>query len=153
VQALLISIRRRRCANEAVQHLLPHANHVGACRQVARGRSGCVRSSDRPAGADSTDGESVGIGPGRARARHRHGALKPGLPLEPELPAINPITSLTAPPLWIVSMPLAETPTVRLFAAAPAAPTTVAWGVTVSMDTLSALVGTALRDQLPATSR
>jgi hypothetical protein len=53
------------------------------------------------------------------------------------------------PPFWIVNAPVAETPTVRSDDCAPAAPITVALGVTVSILALLALVGTP-PDQLPA---
>src|SRR2546425_8408141 len=52
------------------------------------------------------------------------------------------------PPFWIVNAPAAETPTLRPVDCAPAAPTTVALGVTVSILVLVVLSGT-MADQLP----
>ncbi|MCS3930540.1 hypothetical protein M2175_005571 [Bradyrhizobium elkanii] len=60
--------------------------------------------------------------------------------------------SLKLPPLWIVSVPVPEMPTKTVFACAPAAPTTVALGATVSIFTSTALVGTPA-DQLPAVNQ
>jgi hypothetical protein len=56
------------------------------------------------------------------------------------------------PPLWIVSAPVAETPTLRPVDCAPAAPTTVALGVTVSILVLVVLSGT-MTDQLPTANQ
>jgi len=73
------------------------------------------------------------------------------VPLEPERePMSTPPPLLTVPPFWIVSIPVPKSPTVRLFVVAP---TTVAWGLTVSIVTLSVLVGTAAGDQLPAVNQ
>src|SRR5881396_3110309 len=60
-----------------------------------------------------------------------------------------PKVLLTVPPFWIVNAPVPKTPTLRPVACAPAAPTTVALGVTVSILVLVELVGTPA-DQLPA---
>ena len=71
------------------------------------------------------------------------------VPAEPALSPMMPKILLTVPPFWIVSAPVPETPTLRSVDRAPAAPTTVALGVTVSILALVALVGTP-PDQLPA---
>jgi hypothetical protein len=60
-----------------------------------------------------------------------------------------PKVLFTVPPFWIVKAPVLATPTLRPVACAPAAPTTVALGVTVSILVLSVLVGTPV-DQLLA---
>src|SRR4051794_3731606 len=60
-----------------------------------------------------------------------------------------PKVLLTVPPLWIVSAPVLEAPTLRPVDCAPAAPITAALGVTVSILVLVELVGTPA-DQLPA---
>jgi hypothetical protein len=52
------------------------------------------------------------------------------------------------PPFWIVNAPVVETPTLRPVDCAPAAPTTVALGVTVSILVLVVLSGT-MTAQLP----
>ena len=59
-----------------------------------------------------------------------------------------PKVLFTVPPFWIVNAPVAETPTLRPVDCAPAAPTTVALGVTVSILVLVVLSGT-MADQLP----
>jgi hypothetical protein len=56
------------------------------------------------------------------------------------------------PPLWIVSAPVAETPTLRPVDCAPAAPITVALGVTVSILVLVVLSGT-MTAQLPTVNQ
>jgi len=56
------------------------------------------------------------------------------------------------PPFWIVNAPAAETPTLRPVDRAPAAPTTVALGVTVSILVLVVLFGT-MTDQLPTVNQ
>ena len=60
-----------------------------------------------------------------------------------------PRVLLTVPPVWIVNAAVPETPILRPVACAPAVPTTVALGATVSILVLVALVGTPA-DQLPA---
>ena len=59
-----------------------------------------------------------------------------------------PRVLFTVPPVWMVNAPVAETPTLRPVDCAPAAPTTVALGVTVSILVLVVLFGT-VADQLP----
>src|SRR5436853_532704 len=71
-------------------------------------------------------------------------------PVEAELTPMKPmLASLTVPPFWTLSEPVPDAPMLKILACAPAAPTTVAFGVTVLMDTSSPLVGTPV-DQFPA---
>ena len=65
---------------------------------------------------------------------------------------IAPKTSVNVPPFWIVSMPATFWPTVRFWAVAPAAPTTVAFGVTVLIIASLAAVGTPAL-QLPGVNQ
>ena len=71
------------------------------------------------------------------------------VPIEPPFSPMMPAVLLTVPPAWMVNVPVAEAPTLRLTACAPAVPTTVALGVMVSIVALVPLVGTP-PDQLPA---
>src|SRR5881227_1369311 len=72
------------------------------------------------------------------------------VPVEPELTPMKPmLASLTVPPFWTLSEPVPDAPMLKILACAPAAPTTVAFGITVLMDTSSPLVGTPV-DQFPA---
>ncbi|MEP6839955.1 MAG: hypothetical protein ABJA75_17995 [Bradyrhizobium sp.] len=63
-----------------------------------------------------------------------------------------PRVLFTVPPFWIVNVPEQETPTLRPVDSAPAAPITVALGVTVSILVLVELVGTAA-NQLAASNQ
>src|SRR5262249_41390940 len=59
------------------------------------------------------------------------------VPCEPlKKPTVVKLALLTVPPLWIVSMPVPNWPTKRERAVAPAVPTTVGFGVVVSMEAI-----------------
>ena len=71
------------------------------------------------------------------------------VPVEPALSPIMPKVLFIVPPFWIVNAPVPKTATRRPVDCAPGTPITVAFGVTVSMTVLVALVGTPA-DQLLA---
>src|SRR5262245_39501430 len=71
------------------------------------------------------------------------------VPCEPAKRPTAVLPLLRVPPLWIVSMPVPAWPTLSAEAVAPAVPTTVAFGTTVSINADVAPVGTPGAVQLP----
>jgi hypothetical protein len=75
------------------------------------------------------------------------------VPCEPAEKPTKVLPLLRVPPLWIVSMPVPAWPTMSCEGVAPAVPTTVAFGATVSINAEIAPVGTPGAVQLPGVNQ